>query len=420
MKKFLLIIFVVVVFLLGIGNFLSVRAASTITVTSPNGGEDWAQGSSHNITWDYQEVSEPVDIWLYKDAGHYRDIAKNESCDGFYTWNIPLSFPIGSTYQVVIQGTGAAFFTSDKSDSYFSITGTLPPSGIPHIDSIYPTEGPSGTLITITGKNFNPDPKNNIVGFCEEMYLLPGECYWTWSYPVTAAADQLTVYPPAVEVTFLVFVKSLTAAGWTISDNSATFTNTEQCPYVPTKCECVADVPSESGCTYGHCSSFCDTGFTGNLCSNDVDCTEAGQCNLPNKCGHPCLTFGPGWTATGEGICPIGDTCCAPPGGDGDEDGDGGGGGAGGGGGIFRIENPLEAESFQELLDAITGFIFWLGMAVAPIMILIAGFYFVTSAGDPNRVQTAQKMILYTVFGLVIVLFAKGLVVVLKSILGAT
>ena len=57
-------------------------------------------------------------------------------------------------------------------------------------------------------------------------------------------------------------------------------------------------------------------------------------------------------------------------------------------------------------------------MAIAPVMLIIAGFLFVTSGGSPERVQTAKKMMLYTLIGLVIILLAKGLITMLKSILG--
>lgn len=85
---------------------------------------------------------------------------------------------------------------------------------------------------------------------------------------------------------------------------------------------------------------------------------------------------------------------------------------------VVTIPNPLNVESFQELLDAIINFIFWVGMAIAPVLFVIAGFIYVTSAGS-SRIDTAKKMMLYTVIGLVILLFARGLVTVLKSIIGA-
>lgn len=86
--------------------------------------------------------------------------------------------------------------------------------------------------------------------------------------------------------------------------------------------------------------------------------------------------------------------------------------------GWFKIENPLTADTFEEVLDRLINFIFWVGITVAPVMLIIAGFMLVTAMGDPKRVETAKKMILYTLIGLAIVILAKGLIAVLKSILG--
>ena len=84
------------------------------------------------------------------------------------------------------------------------------------------------------------------------------------------------------------------------------------------------------------------------------------------------------------------------------------------------IENPLESESFEELLNTIVTFISWIAIAIAPIMIMIAAFFLLTAGGDPKRVDTARRIILWTVIGLAIILFAKGLISVLKQIIGVS
>jgi len=57
-------------------------------------------------------------------------------------------------------------------------------------------------------------------------------------------------------------------------------------------------------------------------------------------------------------------------------------------------------------------------MILAPLMLIISGLLWVTSAGDPGRLKTAQNMALYTIIGLAVILLASGLVAVLKSIIG--
>lgn len=82
------------------------------------------------------------------------------------------------------------------------------------------------------------------------------------------------------------------------------------------------------------------------------------------------------------------------------------------------IPNPLDAETFEELIENLIDFIFWVAVAIAPLMIIISGFYFLTAAGDPQKVKTAKDIILWTVVGFAIVLLAKGIISVIKEIIG--
>lgn len=89
--------------------------------------------------------------------------------------------------------------------------------------------------------------------------------------------------------------------------------------------------------------------------------------------------------------------------------------------GVVIIENPLEADSFADLISNIIWFIQKIAtVGIAPIMIIVAGFYFVTAAGDPEKINTAKKMILWTLVGLLIILSAGGLITFIKKIVGYT
>lgn len=83
-----------------------------------------------------------------------------------------------------------------------------------------------------------------------------------------------------------------------------------------------------------------------------------------------------------------------------------------------EICNPLCAENIQDLINIIINLIYWVALAIAPIMIIVGAFYFLTSAGDPNRWGTGKKIIIYTLIGLAIVLFAKGIISVIRNVLG--
>lgn len=84
----------------------------------------------------------------------------------------------------------------------------------------------------------------------------------------------------------------------------------------------------------------------------------------------------------------------------------------------IKIDNPLNARTLEELVDGIINFIFWVATALAPLMIVIAAFYFVTSAGNPKQTDTAKKIILYTLIGYGIILLSKGFILILRDILG--
>jgi flagellar basal body-associated protein FliL len=86
--------------------------------------------------------------------------------------------------------------------------------------------------------------------------------------------------------------------------------------------------------------------------------------------------------------------------------------------GSVCIESPLQSTTFQDLINRIINIIFIVALALAPIPILIAGYYFISSQGDPKKVQTARNMILYTFIGLGIIFFAKAVQGILKFVIG--
>ena len=84
----------------------------------------------------------------------------------------------------------------------------------------------------------------------------------------------------------------------------------------------------------------------------------------------------------------------------------------------IEFKNPLIYNTFGELINAIINFIFNVALILAPLFIIIGGFYFVTAAGDPAKIETGKKIILYTLIGLLIILLSKGLIAVIQSVFG--
>ena len=87
-------------------------------------------------------------------------------------------------------------------------------------------------------------------------------------------------------------------------------------------------------------------------------------------------------------------------------------------GGTICIDNPLEADTIEELIENIIDFIVVIAIALAPLMALVGAFYILTSGGEPKRVQTGKDIILYTFVGLLIVFLAKGIINAIRFELG--
>ncbi len=86
----------------------------------------------------------------------------------------------------------------------------------------------------------------------------------------------------------------------------------------------------------------------------------------------------------------------------------------------ITIPNPLKAQSVTELLNTIIDFIFMLALGIAPIMIIVAGFFFITAMGEPEKIQTAKQIILWVLIGLLIVFCAKGIIKLFNEIFTAS
>jgi len=128
--------------------FLGTAFSQSITVTSPNGSENWQIGSTHNITWNSSGVPGNIIIKLMKGGSMLGSIAYNIANSGSYSWTINniAGNPIvaGSNYKVLVRSFNDHSI-EDQSNSNFTISST-----------------PSGGSITVT----NPDggeiwPKNS-------------------------------------------------------------------------------------------------------------------------------------------------------------------------------------------------------------------------------------------------------------------
>jgi hypothetical protein len=105
-----------------------------LRVISPNGGEVWAEGETHEILWEAEDV-EAVRIAVAlggKDKGHLGEERPIDARAGRFAWTIPRGFVTGFG---VLEAANARIMiydahheeTRDLSDGFFTITGSRPP-----------------------------------------------------------------------------------------------------------------------------------------------------------------------------------------------------------------------------------------------------------------------------------------------------
>jgi hypothetical protein len=101
--------------------------APVVTVTSPNGGESWAAGSVHNITWtatDDVGVT-GVDLYYSTDGGAtFTAIATGVANTGSYAWTVPNAATTNGIIKVVAHD-GSGHTGQDASDAAFTITAPV-------------------------------------------------------------------------------------------------------------------------------------------------------------------------------------------------------------------------------------------------------------------------------------------------------
>jgi len=104
----------------------SPSTAPEIRVTSPNGGESWARGSTQTIRWTHAgDCGNTVSILLWWKTGTaqgYRAITPVPVSIGLgeYSWTIPANWPSWSTCKVLVVSSSKPSL-KDMSDGFFSI-----------------------------------------------------------------------------------------------------------------------------------------------------------------------------------------------------------------------------------------------------------------------------------------------------------
>jgi hypothetical protein len=103
-----------------------------IEVISPNGGEDWCVGDSHDITWLSEKFTDDVKIqYSTNGGGSWIDIISSTENDGVYSWTVPNTPSTNCLVRIYDAADGDPY---DESNAPFtisdeSITVTYPNGG---------------------------------------------------------------------------------------------------------------------------------------------------------------------------------------------------------------------------------------------------------------------------------------------------
>ena len=100
----------------------TVGPGDSTTVTSPNGGESWASGTQHNITWTSTGTVGSVYLRLEKGGVPQYWIACGIANTGSYTWRVPYTQAAGTNYRIGVYFHNGVTWLGDTSDADMAIT----------------------------------------------------------------------------------------------------------------------------------------------------------------------------------------------------------------------------------------------------------------------------------------------------------
>ena len=88
--------------------------------------------------------------------------------------------------------------------------------------------------------------------------------------------------------------------------------------------------------------------------------------------------------------------------------------------GLAQAQGPDIPEinvDIWEILDRALNWFFGIAIVIAAIMLVYAGFNYVTAAGNEEKIKTATKTLIFALIGVAIALLAKGLPLLIQEFL---
>lgn len=86
--------------------------------------------------------------------------------------------------------------------------------------------------------------------------------------------------------------------------------------------------------------------------------------------------------------------------------------------GPIALENPLKQDNIWDATNAVLNFLTLIAFIIAPVLIIYSAFLMIFATGDAVKINKAKAIITWTLVALAIILFAKGLPLVIKEAMG--
>lgn len=87
---------------------------------------------------------------------------------------------------------------------------------------------------------------------------------------------------------------------------------------------------------------------------------------------------------------------------------------------LIALANDVTVAPLMDVmatLTSITNWLFTILLAIAAMFIIVAGYYFITAMGDPDKVAKARNFVLYALIGVIVGIAARGLVALVEGML---
>jgi len=96
----------------------------TVSVTSPNGEEDWEVGSHHNIVWTSSGTIDHFELWYsHNDGSSWKQISNNATSP--YDWTVPDTPSQNCLMKIRAVNSDNVLLAQDISDATFTISGGI-------------------------------------------------------------------------------------------------------------------------------------------------------------------------------------------------------------------------------------------------------------------------------------------------------